>query len=54
MTNSRWGVYLNEACRRTVRFLTKTEAEFNCLESDLLITIWNEVHPEDQILERTA
>ena len=52
MTGSRWGVLLNETCRRTVRFLSRIEAQYNCLEGDLLITIWNEVHPEDQILER--
>jgi len=52
MTGSRWGVLLNEACRRTVRFLSSEESKYNCLEGDLLITIWNEVHPEDQIEER--
>jgi len=51
-TGSRWGVLLNEACRRTIRFLTNKEAQYNCLEGDILITIWNEVHPEDQILTR--
>jgi hypothetical protein len=52
MTGAPFGVLMNEACRRTLRFLGPIEGKYNLLYGDLLITIWNEKHPEDQITER--
>lgn len=52
MTGAPFGVLMNEATSRDIRFLTKEEGEFNWLYADLLITIWNEKHPTNQIHER--
>ena len=46
-----FGVLLNEACRRTIKYVGPA-MNGNWLYADLLITIWNEKHPEDQIRER--
>ncbi|KKN85498.1 hypothetical protein LCGC14_0278210 [marine sediment metagenome] len=52
MTGAPFSVLMNEATSRDIRFLTLEEGEHNRLYGDLLITIWNEKHPEDQIRER--
>ena len=46
-----FGVLLNEACRRTIQYVGSA-IDGNWLYADLLVTIWNEKHPEDQIKER--
>jgi hypothetical protein len=52
MTGAPFGVLMNEVTSRDIRFLTEKEGEFNWLYADLLITIWNEKHPTNQIKER--
>jgi len=51
MSGAPFGVLLNEACRREIKYVGPA-INGNWLYADLLITIWNEKHPEDQIKER--
>ncbi|GAI85467.1 unnamed protein product [marine sediment metagenome] len=40
MTGFPWGVYLDETCRRIIRKMTPTEAEFNTFEYDLIVWLY--------------